>query len=143
VSCLAIEDQISDDAMLTTTQAAKLVGRRDNTLRVAIYAGTLRAERQQDHTWLLRAGDVRAWSAGARRYRFQPKFPVPRTDEVASLLEEYGSATSEEIAKFLQVHPGNARKYLALLGLEGRAERRPDGQWVLCERRQDNEEGAA
>ena len=50
---------------------------------------------------------------------------------------------SEEVAKFLQVHPGNARKYLALLGLEGRAERRPDGQWALCERRQDSGEGAA
>ena len=128
--------------MLTTTQAAKLVGRRDNTLRVAIYAGTLPAERQQDHTWLLRAGDVRAWSASAPRYRFKPKLPVPRTDEVASLLEEYGSVTSEEVAKFLQVHPGNARKYLALLGLEGRAERRPDGQWALCGR-QDGGEGAA
>ena len=59
------------------------------------------------------------------------------------MLEEYGSATSEEIAKFLQVHPGNARKYLALLGLEGRAERRPDGEWALCERHQDGGEGAA
>lgn len=129
--------------MLTTTQAGKLVGRRDTTVRMAIRTGTLRAERQQDYTWLVRAGDVRAWSARARRYRSQPKFSVPRTDEVASLLEEYGSATSEEVAKFLQVHPGNARKYLALLGLEGRAERRPDGQWALCERRQDSGEGAA
>ncbi len=128
--------------MLTTTQAGKLVGRPAVSVRMAILNGALHGERQRDY-WLVRAGDVRAWSARARRYRSQPRLPAPRTDEVASLLEEYGSATSEEVAKFLQVHPGNARKYLALLGLEGRAERRPDGQWALCERRQDSGEGAA
>lgn len=142
VSCLATEDQISDDAMLTTTQAGKLVGRPGASVRMAILNGALRGERQRDY-WLVRAGDVLAWEAHARKYRPVQRFPVPRTDEVANLLEEYGSASAEEIAKFLQVHPGNARKYLALLGLEGRAERRPDGEWALCERRQDNEEGAA
>jgi hypothetical protein len=142
VSCLATEDQISDDVMLTTTQAGKLVGRSGVSVRMALLSGTLRGERQRDY-WLVRVGDLLAWDAHAQRHRRPPqKLPVPRTDEVASLLEEYGSASAEEVAKFLQVHPGNARKYLALLGLEGRAERRPDGQWVLCGR-QDSGEGAA
>ena len=143
MSCLAAEDQISDDAMLTTTQAGKLVGRPGVSVRMALLSGALHGERQRDY-WLVKAGDVLAWDARTRRSRHPVRrLPVPRTDEVASLLEEYGSITSEEVAKFLQVHPGNARKYLALLGLEGRAERRPDGQWALCERRQDSGEGAA
>jgi predicted ArsR family transcriptional regulator len=56
------------------------------------------------------------------------------------LLEDYASASADEIAVLLGVHPGNARKYLALLGLQGRAVRRPDGQWVLSHTTRPEEE---
>ena len=141
MSCLASSQLISDDTMLTTTEAGKLVGRTGGAVRVAIWNGSLAGERQRDY-WLVRAGDVLAWSARAPRYQ-RRKLPVPRTDEVVALLDEYGSASAEEVAGLLQVHVGNARKYLALLGLEGRAQRRPDGQWVLCERRRQDGKGAA
>ena len=141
MSCLAAQELVSDDTMLTTTQAGKLVGRTGDAVRMAILTGALPGHRQRDY-WLVRAGDVLAWGARARKLHWR-KLPAPRTDEVLALLDEYGSASAEEIAKLLQVHVGNARKYLAILGLEGRAERNPDGQWVLCERRRQDGKGAA
>ena len=141
MSCLAAQELVSDDTMLTTTQAGKLVGRTGDAVRMAILTGALPGHRQRDH-WLVRAGDVLAWGARARKLHWR-KLPVPRTDEVVTLLQEYGTASAEEVARLLQVHVGNARKYLAILGLEGRAERRPDGQWVLREQRRDNGKGAA
>jgi predicted ArsR family transcriptional regulator len=47
------------------------------------------------------------------------------------LLRDWGSASAEELARVLAIHPGNVRKYLAILSAEGRAQRRSDGQWVL------------
>ena len=47
------------------------------------------------------------------------------------LLSDWGSASAEELAQVMQLHPGNARKYLAILAAEGRAQRQSDGQWVL------------
>lgn len=117
--------------MLTTTEAGKLVGRTDGAVRMAIWSGSLAGDRQRDY-WLVRAGDVLAWAARTRKGCWR-KLPVPRTEEVVDLLAEYGSASAEEVARLLRVHIGNARKYLALLGQEGRAERRPDGQWALSE----------
>jgi hypothetical protein len=141
MSCLAAHYSVSDDAMLTTTEAGNLVGRTNGAVRMAIWNGSLPGQRQRDH-WLVRAGDVLAWAARTQRHHWR-KLPAPRTDEVVTLLQEYGTASAEEVARLLQVHVGNARKYLAILGLEGRAERRPDGQWVLREQRRDNGKGAA
>jgi hypothetical protein len=56
------------------------------------------------------------------------------------LLDEFGTLTFLELAELLGVHIGNARKYLAILAKQGRAERLPDGQWVLTE---SNAVGAA
>jgi hypothetical protein len=47
----------------------------------------------------------------------------------AELLAEYGSLTPDELSKFQGVHVGNARKYLCLLAVEGRAHRHDDGEW--------------
>lgn len=141
MSCLVAQELVSDDAMLTTTQAGKLVGRTGDAIRMAVLTGALPGQRQRDH-WLVRTSDVLAWGARARKLHSR-KLPVPRTEEVVALLEQYGSASAEEVARLLQVHVGNARKYLAILGVEGQAERRADGQWALCDRRADNGKGAA
>lgn len=119
------------DAMLTTTEAGRLVGRTGTAVRMAIDGGDLQGVWDRDH-WLVSESAVASWAARTPPGRGAP-LPVPRTDEVMRLLEEYASASAEEIAVLLGVHPGNARKYLALLGLQGRAVRRPDGQWVLAQ----------
>jgi hypothetical protein len=48
----------------------------------------------------------------------------------AELLTEYGSLSATELAHLAGIHPGNARKYLAILAKQGRAQRLPDGQWI-------------
>ena len=143
VSLLALPDSVSEDAMLTTREAGRLVGRSDGAVRKALMRGRLAGQRyrdQRDHRdyWLVRAGDVLSWAENNPKGH-GPILPLPRTEEVAELLRDYGSASAEEVARLLQVHIGNARKYLAILGTQGRAKRGPDGQWVLV----TDAEGAA
>jgi hypothetical protein len=127
----------SDDAVLGTSEAGRLVGRTEGAIRGAIHQGSLPAERGRDF-WYVRASDVLAWAARTRRGRGK-SLAKPRTDEVVELLEEYGAVSSDDVAALLQVHPGNARKYLAMLGLQGRARRQDDGQWVLVSHSSDEE----
>jgi hypothetical protein len=127
----------SEDAVLGTREAGRLVGRTEDAIRAAIRGGTLPGERGRDF-WYVRASDVIAWAARTRRGRGK-SLAKPRTDEVVELLKEYGSVSTDDVATLLQVHPGNARKYLAMLGLQGRAYRRPDGQWALVDESPDEE----
>lgn len=143
VSLLALRGSLSEDAMLTTREAGRLVGRSDGAVRKALMRGRLAGERhrdQRDHRdyWLVRTADVLSWAENNPKGH-GPILPLPRTEEVAELLREYGSASAEELSQLLQVHVGNARKYLAILGAQGRAKRDPDGQWVLI----TDAEGAA
>ena len=129
MSCAQDALPSEETALITTTEAGRLVGRTNGAIRGALLSGSLAGERRRDR-WFVKAGDVIAWAAHTRPGHGR-LLPVPRTEEVVGLLEEYGSASAEEVAKFLSLHPGNARKYLAMLGLERRALRRADGQWVL------------
>jgi hypothetical protein len=117
------------DNMLSTSEAGRLVGRTEDAVRAAIRRGALPAERGRDF-WSVRATEVVAWAARTPAGRGNPH-PRPRTAEVADILREYGSASAEEVAMLLQVHSGNARKYLAILAIQGTAKRLSDGQWVL------------
>jgi hypothetical protein len=123
--------------MLTTTQAGRLIGRTGNAVRKAVSAGHLPGTWDRDH-WLVSASAVLAWAARTPPGH-GPQLPVPRTEDVVRVLGEYGSASADEVATLLRLHPGNARKYLAMLGLQGRAYRRSDGQWALVGDSSDEE----
>lgn len=116
--------------MLSTREAGLLVGRSEGAVRKALGRGTLRGQRDRE-VWHVRAADVIAWAACSRSGPGNP-LPAPRTEDTAYILREYESASAEEVATLLGLHPGNARKYLAMLALQGRARRRADGQWVLA-----------
>lgn len=115
------------DDRLTTTEAGRLVGRSGAAVRQAINLGTLAATNVRGH-WYVEREAVIAWNKRARR--LTSKRP-PAWERSAQLLAEYGSASPDELAVLANIHVGNARKYLAILGNLGRAERRSDGQWVL------------
>jgi hypothetical protein len=127
----------SEDVMLTTHEAGRLVGRSEGAVRKALGRGTLRGKRDRE-VWHVRAADVVAWAACSRSGPGNP-LPAPRTEDTVHILREYESASAEEVATLLGVHPGNARKYLAMLALQGRARRRADGQWVLTDNGSDQE----
>jgi hypothetical protein len=127
----------SGDVMLTTHEAGRLVGRSEGAVRKALGRGTLRGQRDRE-IWHVRAADVVAWAACSRSGPGNP-LPAPRTEDTVHILREYESASAEEVATLLGVHPGNARKYLAMLALQGRARRRADGQWVLTDNGLDQE----
>lgn len=123
------DTHLSRNAVLTTREAGQLVGRSEDAVRAAIRRGDLDAERGRDF-WLVSASDVIAWAAHTPIGRGNP-LPRPRTEEVVGLLTDWGSGSAEELATVLGVHVGNARKYLAILAAQGRAERSKDGQWTL------------
>lgn len=120
---------VDHDRLLSTGEAGRLVGRTDSAVRHAVRLGLVEGLWNHSH-WLVRASAVIAW-ADAHKANPAPRTAKPRTEDVAELLSDYGSASAEEVAAVLEVHPGNARKYLALLAVQGRAQRRKDGQWVL------------
>lgn len=111
--------------LLTTRQAAELVGRSLDSIKAMLNAGSVPGERV-DGFWRIRREDLLAWNATAQRRRRRPSRPHERG---AQALAEYGSVTPGELATLLGVHVGNARKYLALLAAEGRAHRHDDGEW--------------
>jgi excisionase family DNA binding protein len=121
----------SQSDRLTTREAAALTGRTQGAVKSAIHDGTLQGERLLDG-WRVTRSDVLAWH---RRTRVKaPRHTTRQWDKAAELLEEHGSLSAEELAPLIGRHSGNARKYLAILKAEGRAERLPDGQWVLIKR---------
>lgn len=128
-----------DDRLLTTTEAAELVGRTQAVIRTAICQGKLPAAgRTPLGHHLLRQSDVLDW---VRRHPTYRPHPGNRWNNTAAALGELGPATVEELGAFLSLHPGNVRKHLLILAAQGRAERRPDGQWVLTD--QSDTSGAA
>jgi hypothetical protein len=138
MSCALADTALaSEDVMLTTREAGRLVGRSEDAVRNALGRGTLRGQRDRE-VWHVRPADVITWAASSRSGPGNP-LPAPRTEDTAHVLREYESASAEEVATFLGVHPGNARKYLAMLALQGRARRRADGQWVLVSNGSDQE----
>jgi excisionase family DNA binding protein len=117
----------SNAELVTTTEAAELTGRSQGTIRVEILAGRLMATRV-DGRWYIDRAALMVWNKHARRNVIVKSRAYERT---AELLEEYHSMSAEELATLAGIHVGNARKHLALLAAQGRAERLSDGQWVL------------
>jgi excisionase family DNA binding protein len=113
--------------VLTTPQAAALVGRHESSLKHALADGKLPGVRTFAG-WQIRREDVMAWDQQARRYR---RGRAATWNHAADMLAAHGPATAAEIADLLGIHAGNARKHLAILAKKGRARRGPDGQWAL------------
>jgi hypothetical protein len=113
--------------LLTTTQAAKLTQRPERSIRKALASQVLAGFNDRGK-WFVRRDDLLVWDKHTgRRHREQSSGPWERA---AASLAEYGSLNADELAQLVGVHPGNARKHLAILAKQGRAERLPDGQWV-------------
>jgi len=116
---------VDDIELLTTRQAGELVGRSPATVKRALSLGVLPG-RHVEGFWRVRQEDVLAWDARACRKPSRKDRPY---DRVAQMLTDYGSVTTDELAELLMVHPGNARKHLAILANQGRAHRHEDGEW--------------
>jgi hypothetical protein len=122
---------MSSDRLLTTTEAGRLVGRGGPVVRKACSYGSLPGTKDTNGFWWVREDDLRAWHARAPHGQGRRPLPRARTDDVAALLADWGSGSSDEVARAVGVHVGNARKWLKILETEGRAQRLEDGQWVL------------
>jgi hypothetical protein len=110
--------------LLTTRQAAELVGRSPAAVKQVLNKGTIPGK-HVDGFWRVHRDDVLAWDARTRRKNVKKR----AYERSAELLAEYESLTADELSKFQGVHVGNARKYLCLLAVEGRAHRHDDGEW--------------
>jgi Helix-turn-helix domain len=118
---------MSRQPLLTTKDAAALIGRSPAAVRCALKRGQLQGEPRRDG-WRLRRDDVLAWAATHPSTNRPPR--RLHHEEAAALLNEYGSIVADELALLMQVHVGNARKYLAILAVQGRAHRTSGGEWL-------------
>jgi excisionase family DNA binding protein len=121
------------DGMLTTIEASLLVRRHESSVREAIARRILPATNQGGR-WLIRRDDLLTWDQRAQRRPRTKRGTAAPWQRAAQLLAEFGPLSAGELAQLSGgIHPGNARKHLAILANQGRAKRRPDGQWVLIE----------
>lgn len=119
-------------SLLTTVEAAALVSRNERMLRQAITSEHLPAYNNNGR-WLVRREDVIAWDQRTHRRPPSQRSRTTGWERAATALADYGSVSADELAALLGLHPGNARKYLAILAKQGRARRLDDGQWVLVD----------
>lgn len=117
----------SDQDVLTATEAARLVGRPKDAVRNAIRDGSLTGSNIKGR-WYVERELLLAWDRRTARRQRAGSQPWETT---AGLLGDYGPATTEELAVLRGLHPGNVRKHLAILAVQGRAKRLDDSQWVL------------
>ena len=120
----------SKEKLLNTTEAAAITARHMGTTRTAILQGQLPvADRTSLGRPLIRRSDLLAWDKRAlRRRRQKEKKPWLKAAKALGVL---GSATAEELAGYLSIHPGNVRKHLLILEAQGQVQRGKDGQWSL------------
>jgi len=116
-----------DQDLLTTTEAGRLIGRSQGAVRAAVQERSLAGSRIEGR-WYIERHVLLDWAQRSRPHRRRSTCPWERC---AVLLAEHTSASAEELAYLSGLHVGNVRKYLAILAAQGRAERLPDGQWVL------------
>jgi hypothetical protein len=115
------------DDLLSTPQAATLVGRHESSLKHALADGKLAGVRTFAG-WRIRREDVIAWDRHARRF---PRGSAATWNHAADVLASQGPLTATEVAVNLGIHVGNARKHLAILAKHDRARRDPEGRWHL------------
>jgi hypothetical protein len=115
---------------ITTAEAGRLTGRPAHVFRAAISKAQIPAVKDGDGFWRMPPDDALAWHARTPR-KPRPSRQARGYQQVAALLEEFGTLNVGELTALLGVHSGNARKHLAILARQGRAHRRPDGQWQL------------
>jgi len=118
-----------DRQLLSTREVAELLGTTQPAVGWAIRIRNMpvAATTRYGHHRLDRDA-VLAWAA---TNTFQPSKPRHAWLETAKALEVLGPATTEEIAAYRGIHPGNVRKHLLILDAEGAVERGADGQWSL------------
>jgi hypothetical protein len=124
--------QNHDDDLITTSDAARLTGRTVDAVRGAIKMHVLTSRGKNDRGYhLVLRTDLLEWhrehppTNRARRYLGAP------WDVVMDALAVIQPATPEEVAGFVGLHPGNARKHLSILAAQGRVAVGPDRQWTL------------
>ena len=125
-------DRMADPVGLT--EAARRLGICTSSARDLVHQGRLPAVRIGP-LWYVERQALEQFAASYRRrpYTFRPR-PTSNTDsreKVARLLAEWQSATPDELAVGIGLHPGNVRKHLAILASDGVAERDAEGLWHL------------
>lgn len=116
--------------LITTTEAAQLINRSPNAVRTLVQHGRLRyVGLNEQRRPLLSKASVLAW------YATHPAKPGktrrPWLDTLGAL-RGLGPATSDELAAYLGLHPGNVRKHLRILAETRDAIRLSDGQWATA-----------
>jgi excisionase family DNA binding protein len=116
------------------TEVARHLGVSSKSVRQLVHQGRLPA-RRLGPLWYVEHDVLEEFAKTyqPRRLKLTPR-QTSNTDsraKVASLLAEWQSATADELAVGIGLHPGNVRKHLVILASAGVAERDDEGLWRL------------
>jgi excisionase family DNA binding protein len=117
-------------------EAASIVGVHRATINEMVRTGRIPAERIGPH-WYIERQIVEEFSRTYQRPRNAPKrMPTNATRErwtyeLLQLLNSWHSARVDELADFIDLHPGNIRKYLNQAERDGLLSRDTFAVWSL------------
>jgi excisionase family DNA binding protein len=127
------EDPFMEERLLSTVEAARLLGVTRVSVHSSVIEGRLPAQRI-DGRWYINQTDVEAYrprlpsTAGTKRVG-------PLNDSarrLLALLGEWGSSKADELAVVVELHPGNVRKGLAIAEKLGYVTREGH-EWLLTD----------
>ena len=128
------------------TEVAQHLGVSSRSVRQLVHHGRLPA-RRVGPLWYV---DRQVLEEFAKTYQPRRLKSAPRQtsntdsrEKVARLLAEWQSATADELAVGIGLHPGNVRKHLVILASAGVAERDDEGLWRLTAAGRRLQEGTA
>ena len=103
--------------LITTAEAAQILGLEAAYVRELIRAGAIQAERRVGHIYLIERDTVTEYAlkrpSHTRRRRDRSNRITPVMIDVLHLLSQADACTTAELAPALNRHEGNVRKYLA------------------------------
>lgn len=140
---MANGDDLLEDLVSLPNAAAQLKLHRA-TVNDMVNDGRLRGYRIGPH-WYVRKSDLVRLQATYKRPKNSPRrrsgdWGFHWTNEILRWLLAWNSATSSELARVIDLHIGNVRKYLAFCEQDQLAERDDYGQWRLTHRGRERAE---
>ncbi|MDQ6748319.1 MAG: hypothetical protein M3010_09485 [Candidatus Dormibacteraeota bacterium] len=119
-----------EPTLITTDEAGRLTNRSPNAIRRLVSSGALQYAAFNDQRRpLLDRTEVIEWN---RAHPAIPKKTSRPWLNTLVALRFLGPATTQELAVYLHIHPGNVRKHLRLLAASRDVVRLSDRQWAAA-----------
>jgi excisionase family DNA binding protein len=135
-----MSEQNHGERLLGLPEAALRLGLHRATVNEMVADGRLSGERIGPH-WFVKESVLNRFASKYERPKNAPKRGATETSArwermILERLSQWHDAAVQELARVIDLHPGNIRKYLCLLEVRELVQRDDFGMWSLTEKGQ-------